>query len=129
MEVIRKASMCSETQLAFSIRELKLEEKEYEGFQIGLRGEEDDFTFIDIQVADSQLHDTRIVVFNNLKPFTVYEVIGQVLYNDEWFDTLGTCKYLTYPNNNDLPFPINGKHSTGVSVNGGDLLNASPNSN
>ena len=126
MEVIRMASLCSETQLAFFIRELKLEEKEYEGFQIGLRGEEDNYTFIDIQVANSQHHETRIVIFNNLQPMTVYEVIGQVLYNNEWFDTLGTCKYITSPNNNDIPLPLDGKHNGGVIVYGGELISAYP---
>jgi len=126
MEVIRVASLCSETQLAFFIRELKLEEKEYEGFQIGLRGKEEDYTFIDIQVSNSDYHETRIVIFNNLEPFTVYEVIGQVLYNNEWFDTFGRCKYITSPNNNDVPLPHDGKHNGGAIVYGGELISAYP---
>ena len=126
MEVIRMASLCSETQLAFFIRELKLEEKEYQGFQIGLRGEEEDYTFIDIQVSNSDYHETRIVIFNNLQPFTVYEVIGQVLYNNEWFDTFGRCKYITTSNNNDVPLPHDGKHNGGAIVEESEFINAYP---
>lgn len=118
MEVIRMAKQCSETQLAFFIRELEFPESEYQEFKIGLRGAEDDFTFVDIQVdfTNDQSHETRIVIFNELKPMTVYEVTGKVLYKNEWQIASGGCKYITQPNYN-TPFPPNGLHMGGVIIN------------
>ena len=123
MEVTRMASLCSETQLAFFIRELEFPESEYQEFKIGLRGAEDNFTFVDIQVdfTNDQSHETRLVIFNNLEPMTVYEVTGEVLINNEWQTALGGCNYITQPNQNNIPLPPNGLHMGGSLFIGSDI--------
>jgi len=78
------------TQLAFKIRDLEHQEKEYQGFRIGIKND----ILIDIPVLGSELSESGMIIINNLTPEKVYEITAQAKYNNVWQD-VQQCAFIT----------------------------------
>jgi len=78
------------TQLALKIVDLEHQEKEYQGFQIGIK----DTTLIDIPIIGSDLFQSDTIIIDNLVPEKVYEIVAKVKYNNVWLD-VQQCAFIT----------------------------------
>ena len=80
-------------QLAFKLLDLDYPEKEYQAFELGVKGQD----YTDIPVMGTDLLESGVVIIDNLIPESVYEIVGRVKYNNIWTD-ISQCAFITQAN-------------------------------